>query len=324
MRHNVAADRRSGGRRASSPPRAASPQSRVAAADRRARARRRARCRRAPTRPRSIARWRAPPCGSRCNAMPARVETVYTVSGPVDRAARQGPVRRGRRDRHGRRARAQPRIPRRSSRPRWPTPASRSRCARARRGCCSTASTYSMRAACWARSSPQQALALGLAHLHDRVGRSSAMNAHVGTLTTSRRSPRRAFRDDVFAGMRRENLARWPTGAGVDLDEAVARHQALPKHKQLAWVLRRAVAERRCLTQPRGGFGTFALQLRADGDARQDGPRRHRADDDRQLHAQRALRAGRKAASRNRRRRGPLDAERLSDGQLRRGGEPAS
>ena len=28
-----------------------------------------------------------------------------------------------------------------------------------------------------------------------------------------------------------------------------------------AWVLRRAVAERRCLTQPRGGFGTFALQL---------------------------------------------------------------
>ena len=68
--------------------------------------------------------------------------------------------------------------------------------------------------------------------------------------------------DDAFAGMRRENLSRWPTGRDVDLDEAVALHQALPKHKQLAWVLRRAVAERRCLTQPRGGFGTFALQLK--------------------------------------------------------------
>ena len=66
--------------------------------------------------------------------------------------------------------------------------------------------------------------------------------------------------EDDFAAMRRENLARWPTGKDVDLGEAVALHQSLPKHKQLAWVLRRAVAERRCLTQPRGGFGTFELQ----------------------------------------------------------------
>ena len=36
--------------------------------------------------------------------------------------------------------------------------------------------------------------------------------------------------EDVFAGMRRENLARWPTGRDVDLDEAVALHQALPQH----------------------------------------------------------------------------------------------
>ena len=65
--------------------------------------------------------------------------------------------------------------------------------------------------------------------------------------------------DDEFAQMRRDNLARWPTGGEVDLAQAVARHQALPPHKQLAWVMRRAVADRRCLTQPRGGFGTFAL-----------------------------------------------------------------
>jgi methylaspartate mutase epsilon subunit len=66
--------------------------------------------------------------------------------------------------------------------------------------------------------------------------------------------------EDAFAAMRKENLARWPTGAGVDFARAVERHRSLPRHKQLAWVMRRAVAERRCLTQPRGGFGTFALQ----------------------------------------------------------------
>ena len=66
---------------------------------------------------------------------------------------------------------------------------------------------------------------------------------------------------DDFARMRRDNLARWPTGAEVDLDEAVAFHKSLPKHKQLGWVMRRAAEEGRCLTQPRGGFGTLELQL---------------------------------------------------------------
>ncbi|MCC6534603.1 MAG: methylaspartate mutase subunit E [Burkholderiales bacterium] len=65
--------------------------------------------------------------------------------------------------------------------------------------------------------------------------------------------------DDVFADMRRENLARWPTGSGVDFEAALERQRSLPCHKQLAWVMRRAVEEKRCLTQPRGGFGTFAL-----------------------------------------------------------------
>ena len=58
---------------------------------------------------------------------------------------------------------------------------------------------------------------------------------------------------DVFDEMRRVNLARWPTGAEVDIDEAVAFHKSLPKHKQLGWVMRQADAEGRCLTQPRGG-----------------------------------------------------------------------
>lgn len=66
---------------------------------------------------------------------------------------------------------------------------------------------------------------------------------------------------DEFERLRIENLARWPTGAEVDLDEAVAYHQALPEHKRLAPVMRKAVAEGRCLTQPRGGFGTLELQI---------------------------------------------------------------
>lgn len=66
-----------------------------------------------------------------------------------------------------------------------------------------------------------------------------------------------AIPEDVFAEMRRENLARWPTGAGVDFAAAVERHRTLPRHKQLAWVMREADRQQRCLTQPRGGVGTF-------------------------------------------------------------------
>jgi len=67
--------------------------------------------------------------------------------------------------------------------------------------------------------------------------------------------------EDVFQSMRRQNLARWPTGAEVDLDEAAAYHRDLPEHKRLGAVMRKAAAESRCLTQPRGGFGTLELQL---------------------------------------------------------------
>ena len=64
-----------------------------------------------------------------------------------------------------------------------------------------------------------------------------------------------------FERARRENLERWPTGAQIDIDEAVAFHNGLPKHKRLAHVLREAAKSGRCLTQPRGGFGTIELQL---------------------------------------------------------------
>ena len=66
---------------------------------------------------------------------------------------------------------------------------------------------------------------------------------------------------EAFDRLRRDNLARWPTGAAVDIDEAVAFHQSLPERKRLSPVLRAAAAEGRCLTQPRGGFATFEMQL---------------------------------------------------------------
>ncbi len=39
--------------------------------------------------------------------------------------------------------------------------------------------------------------------------------------------------DDAFTVMREKNLARWPTGAEIDINEAAAYHKAMPKHKQL-------------------------------------------------------------------------------------------
>ncbi|MDH3413895.1 MAG: methylaspartate mutase subunit E [Gammaproteobacteria bacterium] len=66
--------------------------------------------------------------------------------------------------------------------------------------------------------------------------------------------------EDLFEQLRAENLVRWPTGADVDLDEAAGYHQSLPEHKQLGAVMRKAAAKHRCLTQPRGGFGTIEMQ----------------------------------------------------------------
>ena len=76
---------------------------------------------------------------------------------------------------------------------------------------------------------------------------------------------------DDFARMRKKNLARWPTGAEVDIEEAVQFHKSLPQSKQLGWVMRRAAEEGRCLTQPRGGFGTLELHLELMRALDQDG-----------------------------------------------------
>ena len=37
--------------------------------------------------------------------------------------------------------------------------------------------------------------------------------------------------EDEFFKERKEVLAQWPTGTGIDLDEAIAYHKNLPPHK---------------------------------------------------------------------------------------------
>lgn len=56
-----------------------------------------------------------------------------------------------------------------------------------------------------------------------------------------------------FLEIRREVLAQWPTGAKVDLEEAVRFHKALPKNKVFTEKLNAAKAEHRTLIQPRAG-----------------------------------------------------------------------
>ena len=67
--------------------------------------------------------------------------------------------------------------------------------------------------------------------------------------------------DDVFAAMRRENLARWPTGARSTSTRPWRCTSALPRAQAArAGSCARRSPSGRCLTQPRGGFGTFEMQ----------------------------------------------------------------
>ena len=66
--------------------------------------------------------------------------------------------------------------------------------------------------------------------------------------------------ESEFLEMRKANLLRWPTGSDVDFERALERQKSLPDHKRLNLVMRKAVAQGRCLVQPRGGFGTFKDQ----------------------------------------------------------------
>lgn len=77
--------------------------------------------------------------------------------------------------------------------------------------------------------------------------------------------------ENRFQRVRRSVLAKWPTGAGVDLDEAAGYHRAMPQTKNTAWRLRQARAEGKTLVQPRAGVADIEqhidllLRLRSAG-----------------------------------------------------------
>ncbi len=59
--------------------------------------------------------------------------------------------------------------------------------------------------------------------------------------------------DSEFYALRQEVLTQWPTGKGVDLDEAVAYHKSMPENRIFSKKLLKAKQERTTLVQPRAG-----------------------------------------------------------------------
>ncbi|HSV92496.1 MAG TPA: hypothetical protein VLH81_05450, partial [Desulfobacterales bacterium] len=67
---------------------------------------------------------------------------------------------------------------------------------------------------------------------------------------------------DLFASQRAEALASWPTGAAVDLDEAVVYQSRIPESRRFAGAMREAAANRRLLIQPRAGVALIDEHIR--------------------------------------------------------------
>jgi len=59
--------------------------------------------------------------------------------------------------------------------------------------------------------------------------------------------------ENQFMESRKEVLSQWPTGARVDIDEAISFHKALPEEKIFSLKLKRAKETRSTLVQPRAG-----------------------------------------------------------------------
>ena len=56
-----------------------------------------------------------------------------------------------------------------------------------------------------------------------------------------------------FMKLRQEVLTQWPTGQGVDLEDAFAFHKSLPQEKVFSQKLIAAKQQRKTLVQPRAG-----------------------------------------------------------------------
>jgi len=75
-------------------------------------------------------------------------------------------------------------------------------------------------------------------------------------MNTRRMSPERLERQ------RAEALATWPTGSGVDLEEAFAYQRAIPEARRFSLVMRDAAARRKLLIQPRAGVALIDEHIR--------------------------------------------------------------
>lgn len=62
---------------------------------------------------------------------------------------------------------------------------------------------------------------------------------------------------DQFFAERKEILQHWPTGKGVDFDEAVAYQKSIPQEKRFGAKLAKAKAEQVTLIQPRAGVALY-------------------------------------------------------------------
>lgn len=71
----------------------------------------------------------------------------------------------------------------------------------------------------------------------------------------------RKWTDEEFFKMREEVLKQWPTGAEVDLEEAVKYHKSLPDHKNFAKKLIDAKNKKITLAQPRAGVALIEQHI---------------------------------------------------------------
>lgn len=68
--------------------------------------------------------------------------------------------------------------------------------------------------------------------------------------------------EDVFYAQRQEVLQQWPTGKGVDLEEAVAYQQAIEPAKRFGAKLKTAADEGVTLIQPRAGVALYTEHIK--------------------------------------------------------------
>ena len=62
--------------------------------------------------------------------------------------------------------------------------------------------------------------------------------------------------EEDFWTQRSQVLSLWPTGAELDLEEAIAYHRALGNNRNCALMLEKALSDGRMLLAPRAGAGT--------------------------------------------------------------------